>query len=85
MFSSDGTYGTGTRSHTRGQALAIGSLVCGILGLFLFSLILGPLAILAGYLARRQVTGNGVGIAKAGIALGIADLTLVAILLAAAA
>ncbi|MER5768581.1 DUF4190 domain-containing protein [Streptomyces sp. NPDC001985] len=75
---------TGTHGRSQAQGLAIASLVCGILGLFLYSLILGPVAILIGYLALRHATGNGRALAKAGVWLGIADLTIFAILLMAA-
>ncbi|MEU0992222.1 DUF4190 domain-containing protein [Streptomyces sp. NPDC005953] len=83
MHSFSGT--SAPRSRSYAQGLAIVSLVCGVLALFLFSLILGPLAILAGYLALREAPRSSVGIAKAGIVLGIVALAVYAFLMAAMA
>ena len=68
------TTGTGTRSN----GLAIAGLVCGIVGLILFAVVLGPLAVIFG----------GVGLSRANhgaehrtmsiwaIALGVIDILL---------
>ena len=48
------------------------SLVCGILGLFCFGIILGPVAILLGRQAQRE--GRPGGVAKAGEILGYVDV-----------
>ncbi|MFI5758233.1 DUF4190 domain-containing protein [Streptomyces sp. NPDC051569] len=72
------------RSRTNG--LAIASLVCGIIGLFVFNVILGPVAIVLGAVGlRHSATKGGAGMAKAGITLGIIDLVLFVVLLAVAA
>ncbi|MFG2130944.1 DUF4190 domain-containing protein [Streptomyces sp. NPDC048751] len=73
-------------SGSRTNGMAIASLVCGIVGLFLLNIVLGPLAIVFGAVARRQAAGrNGGGMAKAGIILGIVDVVLWLVLLAVAA
>jgi uncharacterized protein DUF4190 len=50
------------------------ALVCGIVGLFCFGIILGPVAIVLGRQAQRE--GNPGGIAKAGEILGYVDVAL---------
>jgi hypothetical protein len=60
----------------RGQTpgLAIASLICGILGLFLCSIFTAIPAIITGHMARRRIkenpTLNGAGIALSGLILG---------------
>lgn len=72
-------------SGSRTNGLAIASLCCGIIGLFLLSIVLGPSAIVLGGLARRRAAvENGAGMAKAGIVLGIVDVVLWFVLLAVA-
>ncbi|MFB8245282.1 DUF4190 domain-containing protein [Streptomyces sp. NPDC001046] len=79
------TYGgSSAASGSRTNGLAIASLCCGIIGLFFLNIILGPLAIVFGAIARRSA-GNGAGMAKAGIILGVVDVVLWLILLAVAA
>ncbi|MEU0335176.1 DUF4190 domain-containing protein [Streptomyces sp. NPDC006193] len=73
-------------SRSRTNGLAIASLCCGIVGLFLLNIVLGPLAIVFGIIARRQATGqSGTGMAKAGIILGAVDLVLWLVLASVAA
>ncbi|MEW2076365.1 DUF4190 domain-containing protein [Streptomyces sp. NPDC012403] len=73
-------------SGSRTNGLAIASLCCGIIGLFFLNIVLGPLAIVFGAVARRQAAaGNGAGMAKAGIVLGIVDVVLWIVLLIVAA
>ncbi|MFF0091171.1 DUF4190 domain-containing protein [Streptomyces canus] len=73
-------------SSSRTNGLAIASLSCGIIGLFILNIVLGPLAIIFGAVARRQAAvKNGAGMAKAGIILGIVDVVLWIVLLAVAA
>jgi len=48
--------------------------VCGIVGLFCFGIILGPVAIILGRQAQRD--GHRGGMAKAGEILGYVDLAL---------
>ncbi|MEU1351175.1 DUF4190 domain-containing protein [Streptomyces sp. NPDC005775] len=72
------------RSGTNGFAVA--SLICGIIGLLFFGIILGPVAIVLGVVALRQVSAKGGnGMAKAGVVLGVIDLVLVVVLMIAAA
>ncbi|WP_037675093.1 DUF4190 domain-containing protein [Streptomyces griseus] len=80
------SYGSSSAaSGSRTNGMAIASLVCGIVGLFLLNIVLGPLAIIFGAVARRQAGArNGGGMAKAGIVLGIIDVVLWFVLLAIA-
>ena len=59
---------------------AVASLVLGIVGLFCFGIIMGPLAIVFGVKARREVAMNptytGGGLATAGLVMGIIDTLL---------
>lgn len=73
-------------SGSRTNGLAIASLCCGIIGLFFLNIVLGPLAIVFGAVARRQAAvKSGDGMAKAGIVLGIVGIVLWLVLLAVAA
>ncbi|MFI0999425.1 DUF4190 domain-containing protein [Streptomyces galbus] len=73
-------------SGSRTNGLAIASLCCGIIGLFFLNIVLGPLAIVFGVIARRQAgVKNGAGMATAGIVLGVIDVVLWLVLLAVAA
>ncbi|MFJ1969735.1 DUF4190 domain-containing protein [Streptomyces sp. NPDC087903] len=70
-------------SRSRTNGLAIASLICGIIGVFLFNVILGPIAIVLGAVGMRQAPAKGgAGMAKAGVVLGIVDLVVFGILLA---
>lgn len=55
---------------------AIGSLVCGIIGFFVFGLILGIIALVLGFQVRKTAPRGTTsrGMATAGIVLGIVDL-----------
>ncbi len=60
------------KTHSKATA----SLVCGIVGLFLCGVVLGPVAIYLGNTARREIRASGGrlsgdGLATAGIVLGI--------------
>jgi hypothetical protein len=82
-----GTYSSGapaTRSGSNG--LAIAGLVCGIIGVFIFNIILGPLAIIFGGVGLRKANrGAGHrGMALAGVILGVIDIVLFVVLLAVA-
>ncbi|GGY19858.1 DUF4190 domain-containing protein [Streptomyces djakartensis] len=73
-------------SGSRTNGLAIASLCCGVIGLIFLNIILGPVAIILGAVARRQAAvKNGAGMAKAGIILGVVDIVLWLVLLAVAA
>ncbi|CAL9342804.1 hypothetical protein SUDANB58_00302 [Streptomyces sp. enrichment culture] len=81
-------YGSSPAASTgsRTNGLAIASLVCGIIGLFLFNVVLGPIAIVLGVVGMRQAPARGgAGMAKAGIVLGVVDLVLFLVLMAVAA
>ncbi|MEU1849474.1 DUF4190 domain-containing protein [Streptomyces sp. NPDC019990] len=73
-------------SGSRTNGLAIASLCCGVVGLVFLNIILGPVAIILGAVARRQAAvKNGAGMAKAGIVLGVVDIVLWLVMLAVAA
>lgn len=64
------------------NGLAIAAMVIGIVGIFFFSIILGPLAIvLAAFALRNGNEKSGRGMAIAGLVLGIIDTVLAVILL----
>ena len=70
----------------QGNGLAIAGMVCGIVGLLLFNVILGPLAVIFGGigLSRANKGAPHKGQAIAGIVLGIIDLVIFAIIVAEA-
>jgi hypothetical protein len=71
-----------TRSRTAdGDQMAVASFVLGLLGLLIFNLVLGPGAILLGAAALMRRTGRR-GRALLGIALGVADLAVLAVVTA---
>ena len=74
-------------SRARAQGLddrVAASLVFGVAGLFFFNIIFGPLAIVLGALAarRHRTGGRDHTAALCGIALGVADLIVLAVLVA---
>ncbi|MEU8732798.1 MULTISPECIES: DUF4190 domain-containing protein [Streptomyces] len=73
---------TGARKGGRTSGLAIAGLVCGIVGLFILPIVLGPLAIVFGAVALRQ---TGATMAKWAVGLGIADILLMIVMFAVAA
>ncbi|MFF9864512.1 DUF4190 domain-containing protein [Streptomyces sp. NPDC013953] len=81
-----GTSGTHGHAESRTNGLAIAGLVCGVVGVLVFNVILGPLAIVFGALGRKQApVKGGAGMAKAAIVLGVVDLVIFAILMMVAA
>ncbi|MEZ0089037.1 DUF4190 domain-containing protein [Streptacidiphilus sp. EB129] len=60
---------------------AVASFILGLLGLFFFNIVLGPLAIVLGGISLARGTRRR-GRALLGVALGIADLALLGVLLA---
>ncbi|QLJ02567.1 DUF4190 domain-containing protein [Streptomyces sp. NEAU-sy36] len=73
---------TGTHKTSRTSGLAIAGLVCGIVGIFLLPIVLGPLAIVFGAVALRQ---TGSLMAKWDIGLGVLDIVLMILMFAVAA
>ncbi|WP_267714480.1 DUF4190 domain-containing protein [Streptomyces sp. CoH17] len=73
---------TGTRDGGRTSGLAIAGLVCGIVGLLILPIVLGPLAIVFGAVALRQ---TGSAMAKWALGLGVADIVLMIVMFAVAA
>ncbi|WP_333773586.1 DUF4190 domain-containing protein [Streptomyces sp. IBSBF 3136] len=74
------SYTTSKTSRTSG--LAIAGLVCGIVGLFILPIILGPLAVIFGVMALRQ---TGSVMAKWDIGLGVVDIILMIVMFVVAA
>ena len=67
------------RTRSKSNPMAVASLVCGIVGLFVLSVILGPLAIVFGSLGMRDAergAGRYHGIALAGVIIGAIDVVL---------
>jgi hypothetical protein len=67
--------------------MAIAAMVCGIVGIFIFGIILGIIAIVLGCIARNKINSEphkykGMCQANAGVVLGIIDVILWAVLLA---
>ena len=79
---------TGAATPAAGSnGLAIAGLVCGLVGALFFSVILGPLAIIFGGIgwSRANRGARHRGMAIAAVILGVIDLILWGILIAAAA
>ncbi|MFH7598735.1 DUF4190 domain-containing protein [Streptomyces racemochromogenes] len=64
------------------DAMAVTAFVLGLVGLLVTNLILGPIAVVLGALALRRRTTRP-GRARLGIALGVADLAVLACLVTA--
>jgi hypothetical protein len=64
--------------------LAVGGLVCGIVGLFIANIILSPLAIIFGAVAwsRASHGGSSKGMSVASVILGVVDIVVFGVLLA---
>jgi uncharacterized protein DUF4190 len=80
------TYANPTTGTARGTSngLAIGGLVCGVVGLFIANIILGPLAIIFGAVAwsRANHGGSSKGMSVASVILGVVDIVVFGVLLA---
>ncbi|MFD9367108.1 DUF4190 domain-containing protein [Streptomyces sp. NPDC060020] len=77
----------GARPRTRGRyrdadLMAVTAFVLGLVGLLLMNLLLGPIAVVLGSLALWRKTARP-GRARLGIALGVADLVVLAWLVTA--
>jgi len=79
--------GPGVQAAGRSNGMAIAGLVCGIVGLFIFEVVLGVLAIIFGGIGvSRANRGAGRrGLAWAGVILGAIDVVLFVVLLAVSA
>ena len=67
---------TTTETPLKTSGMAVASMVCGIIGLFLFGIILGPLAIIFGCVAKGRISEKPLELqgncqATAGIVCGI--------------
>jgi membrane-associated protease RseP (regulator of RpoE activity) len=71
-------------AHLRLEGRATAALACGVVGLFLFNIVFGPIAIVLGFMAARRYVRGTLGWVAGliGIALGVADLVVLAVLLA---
>jgi Domain of unknown function (DUF4190) len=80
-------YGGYPQPQTRSNGLAVASLVCGIIGLLIFGVVLGPLAVVFGAigLSRANQGASGKGMAIAGLVLGAVATILAIVLLVAIA
>jgi Domain of unknown function (DUF4190) len=79
--------GPGVQATGRSNGMAIAALVCGIVGLFIFEVILGVLAIIFGAigLSRANRGAGRRGLAWAGVILGVIDVVLFVVILAVSA
>lgn len=80
-------YGYAVNPAAKNNGLAVASLVCGIVGLLILTIVLSPLAIIFGVRARGQIARaggaqKGQGLATAGMVLGIVGVALIVILIA---
>jgi len=68
-----------------GNGLAVAGLVCGLVGILIFNVVLGPLAIIFGGvgLSRAKRGAGHRGMSLAAIVLGVVDLIVYAVLLIA--
>lgn len=66
-----------------GNGLAVAALVCGLVGLVLFNVVLGPLAIIFGGVGWSKANHGAAhkGMAVAGVVLGIVDLAVFGVVL----
>ena len=76
----------GSASGTRTNGLAIASLVCGIAAFLILGIVGGALALIFGYIGRRQIDESGGaqtgrGMATAGIVLGWISIALFVIVI----
>jgi hypothetical protein len=69
-----------TRRRGEGNETAVASFLLGLLGLFIFNIVLGPLAIVLAAVSLVRGTERR-GRALVGLALGIADLLVLAVLM----
>lgn len=72
------------RAVVRLDDRAAAALLCGAVGLFLFNIVFGPIAIVLGAVAARRGASGRLnrGAALLGIGLGVADLVVFSVLVA---
>jgi hypothetical protein len=77
---------TATTTRSTSNGLAVAGLVCGIVGLFILNVILGPLAIIFGGVSWSKANNGATHKAMAvwSVALGIVDVAVFVVLLAVA-
>ena len=83
----EGRHAAAATPRRSGKALA--SVICGVIGLFLVPLVLPVAAIVLGVMARREIENGhgrvtGIGMAMAGIMLGVAGVAIAAAIAALA-
>jgi hypothetical protein len=74
-------YGYGPVVAQKTNGLAVTALVCGIVGILLFNIVLGPLALIFGLVALSQINKSqgrqkGKGMAVTGVVLGPVDVVI---------
>lgn len=76
----------GYPAETKPNGMAVASLVCSIVGIFLLGVVLGPLGIIFGGIGLQRANRGGGrrGIAVTGLTIGIIDVALYMVLLLAA-
>jgi Domain of unknown function (DUF4190) len=79
-------YSDSTAARSGSNGMAIAGLVCGIVGIFILNVILGPLALVFGGVGLRNArsTDGRTGMAVSAIVLGVVDILLFVVLLALA-
>ncbi|HEX4790720.1 MAG TPA: DUF4190 domain-containing protein [Actinospica sp.] len=84
-YSGNGYPGEVPTARSNSNGLAIAGMVCGIVGLFVFNIILGPLAVIFGGVGLRNARRGAAhrGMALAGVVLGVIDIILFVIVIAA--
>ena len=80
------TYANAPRTRTAANGMAIAGLVCGIVGLFVFAVVLGVLAIVFGAIGRSRARAGAGGATMAtwAIGLGVVDIVLWIVLISVA-
>jgi hypothetical protein len=76
----------GAVTERKKSGKAIAALVCGIIGILILGVILGPIAVILGSIARKEIAANpsldGAGMALAGIITGAIGFVLAVVLIA---
>jgi len=74
------------RTRAASNGMAIAGLVCGIVGLFVFAIVLGVLAIVFGAVGRSRARAGAAGLTMStwAIGLGVVDIVLWVVLISVA-